>query len=399
MEVIFLLQAKLKTGELVTLFRYTRDEIAILRNKEQFFCPTCKERVIVKAGMTTIPHFSHIAETKCESDDRGEGKYHEMGKLQLFTWFKKQGLSVTLEEYIPEIRQRPDLLIRINGKKIAVEYQCATIPIQEIQSRTNGYQSLGIHPIWILGANHFHRLGKNTIKLNQFTIHFIHQFNINFSPTWYFFDPQTSHFIIANSPYLTRHNSTIVNLTIKKLSQFQFVDLFKRNLLRYDLLCHEWKRAKYRFRMRHPNKLYGRELAWYRWLYRKGMHREHLSSVIYLPVASQFVMKMELWDWQSRICLEIIDPLPIGGIFSIATCESKLPSLRKLPLVSTALNPIIEFFQLLVLHNIIEKLPNYTYKKLRDIQHYKQIETSLLGDIKIMDNICKILSAKYEHDS
>ncbi|MGF7013839.1 competence protein CoiA [Ornithinibacillus bavariensis] len=394
-----MLQAKLKTGKLVTLFHLTRDEIAILRVKENFFCPTCNERVIVKAGNKTIPHFSHVARTHCLSYDKGEGAYHETGKLLLFEWLRRQGISVRLEEYIPEIKQRPDLLICLNRKKVAIEYQCATTTPQEIHSRTKGYQSMGITPIWILGANQFKRIGRNTIKINLFTLQFLHQFNAKFSPTWYFFDSQTSHFIITKNPYLTRNKQAVINITMKKLHQLRFVDLFKASDINLKLLFHEWKKAKYRFRISQPTRPYGSELVWQRWLYEKRMHREHITPLVYLPVASQFLMKTEPWDWQSRICLEIIAPIPIGGRFSLEACETKLPPYQKLPLINASLNPIEEFLQLLVLLHILKELPNKAYVKIAEIKHFDHIEKAILGDAKIIDKICKILSAKYEHDS
>ncbi|GIO25767.1 hypothetical protein J43TS3_03780 [Ornithinibacillus bavariensis] len=110
-------------------------------------------------------------------------------------------------------------------------------------------------------------------------------------------------------------------------------------------------------------------------------------------------MKTEPWDWQSRICLEIIAPIPIGGRFSLEACETKLPPYQKLPLINASLNPIEEFLQLLVLLHILKELPNKAYVKIAEIKHFDHIEKAILGDAKIIDKICKILSAKYEHDS
>src|SRR5690625_6633327 len=88
--------------------------------------------------------------------------YHEKGKLLLYQWLKSQQLHVELEPYLKEIKQQPDILLLLQGKIIAIEYQCARIPIRDIQRRNNGYKQRGIIPIWILGAKQFKRQGKRS---------------------------------------------------------------------------------------------------------------------------------------------------------------------------------------------------------------------------------------------
>src|SRR5690625_1294909 len=155
---IYVLQAKNKQGDLVTLAMLPRKQIKLLRKKERFFCPECGEAVIVRAGTKIIPHFAHRSNVNCTNYARGEGVYHEQGKLLLYKWLLSQHISTELEPYLPDIRQRPDLFIRINQRKIAIEYQCARMPLEVIRKRNEGYQKANITPIWILGANQFKRI-------------------------------------------------------------------------------------------------------------------------------------------------------------------------------------------------------------------------------------------------
>src|SRR5699024_9424093 len=97
--VYIMLQARSKEGVLVTIATLTKTEIEKMRTKP-FFCPVCEERVIIKAGSKIIPHFSHQAKTNCVYQERGEGVYHEKGKLILYQWLNKQQLQVELEVYI-----------------------------------------------------------------------------------------------------------------------------------------------------------------------------------------------------------------------------------------------------------------------------------------------------------
>src|SRR5690625_173214 len=172
-----MLQAKSHHGGLVTLATLTKAEIERQKTEQQYYCPACNGQVIIKAGSRMIPHFAHKSTFHCPSSEGGEGPYHEKGKLLLYQWLESQQFQVELEAYIPEINQRPDLLVTINRKQIAIEFQCARISITQIKRRNEGYEALHITPLWIVGANHFKRQTKNHLKINQFTRQFIHQFS------------------------------------------------------------------------------------------------------------------------------------------------------------------------------------------------------------------------------
>ena len=115
-----------------------------------FYCPQCKERLILKAGAIKIPHFAHTAHSNCDASfAEGESYPHLLGKQQLFEHFRDKQYDVQLETYLHELQQRPDLFIRT--KHIyALEFQCSRIPNELIEKRTNGYKKFGIIPVWLL---------------------------------------------------------------------------------------------------------------------------------------------------------------------------------------------------------------------------------------------------------
>ncbi|WP_096270280.1 competence protein CoiA [Paucisalibacillus globulus] len=397
-----MLQAKLKNGKLITLFQYSKMEIENLRENQQFYCPSCNEQVIIRAGSKTIAHFAHQSITNCYSSEGGEGPYHEKGKLMLYNWLLGQGLNVSLEEYISSIKQRPDILLRIRDKKIAIEYQCARISSVDIQSRTQGYLSENIQPIWILGANLFKRISRNLLKTDHFTFQFLHQYGHDYLPLMYFFDPHSNNFLTAFNLFQTDTNRMIGSLNMKKLNHMHFMDLFKVSHFKQSLLISEWKKAKYKFRFHQPKRIFGKEQLWYKWLYYKGTHREHLPSAIYLPVPSQYKMITPPWDWQSRLCLGIIDPLPLQGIFSLSTCRYQLQqsiSNGSLPLIKSPGDPILEYLEILCSLNIIKQQSKHEFVKLRELNHFTHIEDALEGDNKLMDELSKFFKTKYEHVS
>ncbi|MEC5423597.1 competence protein CoiA family protein [Virgibacillus sp. C22-A2] len=387
-----MLQAKSKEGRLVTLATLTKLEINKLK-QVKFYCPACNQRVIMKAGSIVIPHFAHQSIQKCPAHEGGEGLYHEKGKLLLYQWLKKQNIHVELEVYLPEINQRPDLLLRLNTKIIAIEYQCARVAIEQIRERNNGYRKAGIIPIWILGATLLKRKMSYQLQLDQFSLQFTHQFSPTYPLTLFYFCPITNQFASVRNIYLTSLDKAIGKFYIQRLNSMSFIDIFQKELLKSSHLYQLWRKEKERFRMRQPKRLYGKELAWAKWLYEKGTHREHLPSIIYLPTVSQYLMNSAPWDWQSRLCIDILCNKPLGTQISLKSCErivrQQMQDSNSFPLIYTGKNPIIEYLMLLSELNILTKRTPHSFLIINPIDFYKNVEEALTGDKIIMDQLVK----------
>lgn len=117
----------------------------------EFFCPQCNDSVRLKVGDIVIPHFAHKKEASCTASlSEGESKEHLKGKQQLYEFFKKRNENVILEPFFKLLSQRPDLLVTTHSGPVPIEFQCSKIPVSIIESRTAGYRSAGMEPIWIL---------------------------------------------------------------------------------------------------------------------------------------------------------------------------------------------------------------------------------------------------------
>lgn len=152
--MIVLLVAKNELQQSVHLhLQLSKVELQQLKKQHQFFCPQCDEPLQLKAGAIRIPHFSHYRNSMCETffSDR-ESETHLLGKQHLFELFTQLHLSPTLEPYLPQIQQRPDLLLTNNSTQYAIEFQCSQLSFERFRERTNGYLSTNIIPIWIVSA-------------------------------------------------------------------------------------------------------------------------------------------------------------------------------------------------------------------------------------------------------
>lgn len=397
-----MLQAELKDGTLIVLATLTRREIEQLRETSLFYCPVCKERVIMKAGQQVIPHFAHQSIKNCPASGQGEGPYHKKGKVLLYKWLLHQGLHVQLEKYIKEINQQPDLFITIGRKKIVIEYQCARVNISHIQRRNKGYQEAGITPIWILGAELFNRQSTNTLKIDAYTKQFIHQFSPKCLPTLYYFCPFTNQFALFQDIHFSRQRRAIGRLQFKRLNNLSFYELFHYKSIDKLMLYTMWKKEKRAFRLTHPRRVFGREKSWYEWLYARRTHRELLPSIIYLPNSMQLQMNSSLWDWQSRICIDLIMKLTIGGQFTVTNCKALLRDhiTRRsyYPLFQPTKTAITEYLHILEELHVIKGIASNRYVKINAIEYYKNIEVALNRDNILMNKMIQNCETNYEHN-
>src|SRR5699024_9824024 len=107
-----LLQALNDRGEFIIPSTLTDLELKALR-KQSFYCPECKEKVIIRAGPQVRAHCAHLPESSCSLNYGGESDYHKQAKVLLYQLLKNQFYPhVYLEKYLPNINQRPDILIK-----------------------------------------------------------------------------------------------------------------------------------------------------------------------------------------------------------------------------------------------------------------------------------------------
>ncbi|WP_087973296.1 competence protein CoiA [Oceanobacillus rekensis] len=387
-----MLQAINKNGTYTTLATMEREAIIKLRiGGEKFYCPVCESPVIIKAGNQMIAHFAHKTSTNCPSREGGEGIYHEQGKLILYQWLMRHNIDVRLEAYIQEIKQRPDILLTISDKKIAIEYQCARIPVDEIRKRNKGYKAAGIFPIWIIGANQFKRYNATSFKLDQFTRQFIHQYSSDTPQVLYYFDPHTFQMATIYDVFITKSSKAIGKINITSINQMNFTDLFQFTNFSSQEKLNLWVKEKRHFRLKPGNNFYGDEFTWRKWLYYKGTHPQNLPSVIYLPVSSQHQMQTPLWNWQSKLCLEIIHPLPIETTFSIESCKhllkTRILSNSAFPLIVSSTDPIEQYFNILEQLSYIHTISPGIYQKKKQFDFYKNVEEAINGDNNLLQQL------------
>ncbi len=136
---------------------HKKEQLKKWSKKKILLCPACGKPYEYCHGHIKDPYFRHMEKEECEDKySESETEEHLAGKRDLYEWIKKQdGVTNTiLEAWIPETKQRPDIMFEYNGKKYVIEYQCSPIASEYVE-RHELYKAAGICDIWICGTEKY----------------------------------------------------------------------------------------------------------------------------------------------------------------------------------------------------------------------------------------------------
>lgn len=151
---------------------YNRDQLKKWSEKGILLCPACGKPYEYCHGRVIQPYFRHKDKNQCEDKySEPETEEHLQGKRDLYEWIKRQDnvTDVILEGWIPETKQRPDIMFKYNGNQCVIEYQCSPISSMYYE-RHELYQAAGIEDVWICGADKYfqcYHKGKGVKRLNE----------------------------------------------------------------------------------------------------------------------------------------------------------------------------------------------------------------------------------------
>jgi competence protein CoiA len=114
---------------------------------EKYHCSGCGQSVILKKGPQKEAHFAHKKAEDCQIFSENETAEHLALKKKFKEWL---GDAAVLEAYLPDLKQRPDILQ--NKQKLAVEIQCSVLKIERLIQRTQAYRAHHYDCWWVMGS-------------------------------------------------------------------------------------------------------------------------------------------------------------------------------------------------------------------------------------------------------
>ena len=105
---------------------------------EEYFCPICNQKVILRKGVTNVEHFAHA--TQCTDNWHYDmSEWHSQWQAQ-FPLGNREVVVEHLEE-----KHRADVM----ACGYVIEFQHSPITAEEFEERNNFYRSYGKKVVWI----------------------------------------------------------------------------------------------------------------------------------------------------------------------------------------------------------------------------------------------------------
>ncbi|MEC1178814.1 competence protein CoiA family protein [Metasolibacillus meyeri] len=361
-----MLVAHTEQGQLITITLGTcLNHLQQLRQTTTFYCPQCKQPLQLKIGRVKIPHFAHKQLNDCDASfTEGESLMHLLGKQQLFSFFQKRVEKVVLEGYLSRLQQRPDLFITHRQQHYAIEFQCSTIPFEQFNERTTGYEKHGIIPLWIAKApNKIPTFGIRKISLSQFYQQFFKRYQNELYLITY--DTVYSRFIYFSNLQYVQGRTWLANIQPLPLDRQHFpffvpkrlTEVYLKEMLDlYKLQRVNFLRTKVIFNRKGLNDLF------LRGLYEQRLTYEQLPNYIGIPICRGEAIPLFSAEWQSHVFYFLrIFNLKISQLDEVKIWAflrwSKLPQTTEALL---AVERYIDFLCMLGVESIINKIEDTT---------------------------------------
>jgi competence CoiA-like predicted nuclease len=263
---------------------------------------------MLKRGTKRQWHFAHYSYSNCDTYHEPESDLHLAGRRDLYTHFKAIGQRVSLEMYFPEIKQRADLCIRDNPLTKVLEFQCASVPGEQILTRSQGYLSQGVEALWLMGSSRLKRKGTmfRLTEMEQYFIRSSHsRSNHPFMSPYlvYYYCPVTRKLLIID--HIQAFSKTLFygSFHFKPLSEIRLHHLFSPVLSSHDfssqIRLYLNRKASYRLR---PHKYFSFAERTVRQLwYEKGISPSLHPSWVGLPHSDYTSFDTSALLWQGWI--------------------------------------------------------------------------------------------------
>lgn len=114
--------------------------------EHRYFCPACKNQMIIKRGRIITPHFAHKTKGPCDHWYTGKmSPWHR--KMQ--NKFPLDMQEITLWNDDQTEFHVADVLVGNEGMGLVFEFQHSAIPVDTFICRTKFYMDLGYSVVWI----------------------------------------------------------------------------------------------------------------------------------------------------------------------------------------------------------------------------------------------------------
>ncbi|WP_273850160.1 competence protein CoiA [Guptibacillus spartinae] len=381
-----MLTAETMNGTLLNLAdqQYRLKELMQLRRSTSYFCPGCRQPVVMKLGHKRTWHFAHQGSPPCEALWERESNYHLTGKLQLYEWLNKEN-DVKVEHYLTKTNQRPDLFLP--HAQTALEFQCSSIQATLLSERTSSYHEANIEVQWILSAKRLKRSYQSVYTMSSMEwASACHQHRY---PTLYYYCPLERTFATVIIHQSLTPTKFICSAFYTPISTTSFNCLFKKlSVVKEKLNSHPiWLKQKLIWRQNpHGEKsfayFYLRKL-----FYSKGHSIRFFPSEAGIPSENNYWIETPSYLWQTWILICYLPTIPRSFTFHslVQAFERVIPSglfrTRSTPMHINGISDALRgYVRQLVRLKVLKEWDNERYEKLYQPLIHRHSEESIQMD-------------------
>ncbi|MDM5206992.1 competence protein CoiA [Cytobacillus kochii] len=356
-----MLKAITNDGKLITA-----QDVQYGKSKEKsFYCPECKDVVILKNGIFKKSHFAHKPHSQCFESYEKESEIHLKGKLLLYDLLKKYYRNVEIEKYFVNIHQRADLSFEHNGGVYAIEFQCSIIPTKIVHKRTNGYIKSGIKPLWILSHQQLHTIGNHLFSFTAFHYSFLQQTSANkFIIPILNVDTENLYLLSHLLPISTK--KSFAHLDLKPLRSHNLYELLNLRNNRMRMSFSSWLQERENIKRYGSFKYSSFSKRFKDEIYRCGFHMGNLPDFCGLPVRGSAKLSTSPIQWQTYIFIDILrheELFSLEDAYDSMQCRLERKDIRIRVEVPIDLKEVIDaYLYLLNIIKVIEKIDGSTFQ-------------------------------------
>jgi len=412
-EVIFMYRADRCDGQTIILSNQTwqREKLEQMRTDYKFYCPDCSEQVVLKLGACQSWHFAHRPSSICVSARTNESLEHFQAKHAIYDWLKSFQLKPDLELYLPEVKRRPDLCVKINQKSVVIELQRSHIHPDQFYKRHFTYLDAGYHPVWI-GLQSTIPI----IPLSLKTFTQLDSFLIKFKPvphSIYFNLTHQKWFICSGFSYLQPRKTLqwITQLPLGISPEELIMDSDKFTLQRAsdkkrrnDFLLERWKVETLIKRTKVFLSFNPSERKMLNVFQQYQLNLNYFPAVCNFPQTTQYLLDTPPQLWQSWLVIEVINKASLHQNLHLSTvsqlfkhiCDSFHFTLRPSTIHYKEMIRLLvrEYFNFLCCFNILDQIFPGVYKVLHHVTLNKSLHTLIQDDEYVMNQIKKYFESE-----
>lgn len=325
-------------------------------------------------------HFAHYRKENCAVFSEGETEEHLKGKLELAKYLKKSEEMVQLEAYLPDLKQRPDILIEKSNEKIAIEFQCSPITIEKMTERTQGYLEADYDVIWILGTHFSYK--KHLTNLHKAGLYFS---SLNDRFLLFHYNAESKELTIRYNFLLNTTGEMICKRKIIQTdkSDNDLIKLSSEKELRISTSGSNWLLKKHKELMKGTRYPSVQMLDFLSLIYKNNENMISIPVELYQHLSSEWLIQTYHMNWKYQLVLwlenhsvkQIITRKSLSSwladkIKSEEIIYCAIQELNK----ELSLKPILEFLDTLVGNNKLKKLANQKWSYQEPLNRFKTLE-------------------------